>query len=193
VRPITFEEAPLAYTGDMVDVTRNFSAGFRAIRPRGGRLEFSYELEADGGPPKDPRSALRNALRAYHDAGFPGRYDLLQAGGYLHVVPIGRANEQGVFERIQSPLDAYVTIHGANRYPMAVLQELARRMEESKGYPVVMGRTPFFAGMQPVIEENFEQVEARAVLRALIQASQRPRIWYLLFDLSRKQYVLSIP
>lgn len=55
---ITFEEAPLLYEGDIVDVTRDFSRGIRAYIPRGGRLEFTYELGPGGRPPDDPAKVL---------------------------------------------------------------------------------------------------------------------------------------
>jgi hypothetical protein len=99
---ITFEEAPLVWSGDMIDVTRNFGAGIRAYDPRGGRLEFSYALGPSGSPPSDPTPVLRAAIDAYHRAGLPGRYDLLPVDGYFQIVPIAHTDKSGLLEPTHS-------------------------------------------------------------------------------------------
>lgn len=189
---ITFEEAPLVYPGDIVDVTRDYSHGIRAFDPRGGRLEFSYDLGPDGTPPKDPERVLRAAVEAYHGAGLPGRYDLIRARGYLHIVPVASADERGVLQPVRSPLNAVVTIEGGGRFPDSVLEDLLKSIEEVSGYQVVIGRTPFPQGIQPRIQQRYEHAEARAVLRDLIAATSKPRVWYMMYSIGLQRYVLSV-
>lgn len=190
--PVTFEEAPLVHSRDIVDVTRNFSLGIRVFDPRGGKLEFSYDLNSDGGPPTNPEPALRAALQAYRETGLPGRYDLIAADGYFHIVPVARADEGGVFEPVRSPLDETVTIDGAGRFPEPVLKDLLHTVESLSGYRISIGRTPFLQGMQPRIEQHFQNAEARSVLRSLIKATGKRRIWYLMYHIGRNTYYLSV-
>ncbi|HXG32977.1 MAG TPA: hypothetical protein VNJ11_06410, partial [Bryobacteraceae bacterium] len=113
---VTFEEAPLIYPGDYVDVTLNPAAGGRALAPRGGYLQFSFDVGPEG-EPADPGLVLRTALEAYHRAGFPGRYELRAEEGYFHIVPTARADVTGVLRAVRSPLDATVTLEGGGRNP----------------------------------------------------------------------------
>lgn len=189
---ITFEEAPVMYSGDMIDVTVNPSVGIRAYNPRGGRLEFSYRLRQAGRPPEDPMPVLKAAIEAHHRAGFPGRYEVVQVGGYFHIVPTAHYNERGVLELVQSPLDALVTVDGGGRPSWPFFNDLVRAVERSSGYRILIGHNPFYQGDQPTIEQRFENVQARTILRALIQAAGKPRRWYLLSVPGQKQYALSI-
>ncbi len=189
---ITFEEAPLVWPGDFVDVTRNLSAGIHAYDPRGGRLEFSYDLGPNGTAPEDPGSVLRTAIAAYNKTGFPGRYRLLPEDGYFQIVPAAHRNEAGLLESIRSPLDSVVTVDGGGRFPEPVLQDLTRAMERVSGYRVVVGRTPFLQGEQPRIKRLFTNTQARSILRALIQATGKKRVWYLMYWIMHRQYFLSI-
>lgn len=189
---ITFEEAPLEYSGDVVDVTKDLSRGSRVFNPRGGRLEFSYELAPGGAPPPDPQPVLLSAIRAYHNANLPGRYELIVADGYFHLVPIGRTNAQGISETVHSPLDSTVTVDRNNRFPALVLQDTIRAVEAATGYRIMLGQSPFSRGDQPRIQKRFEKVQARSILRALVAATGKPRVWYLMFGIRRRAYGLSI-
>lgn len=189
---ITFEEAPIMYSRDMVDVTRDFSLGIRVFDPRGGRLEFSFDLGPGGQPPQNPRLPVEAAIQAHHSAGFPGRYTVIDAQPYLHIVPVARADEGGVFEAIRSPLDEIVTIEAAARSPRQLLKELVQSLEQSSGYRVVVAGRPFSEGIQPEVHNGFTRTQARAVLRALISATGKRRVWYMLYHIRTKRYFLNI-
>lgn len=190
--PVTFEEAPIAYTGDMVDVTVNFSAGIRAYDPRGGRLEFSYRLRQDGTPPEDPLAVLKAAIEAHYKAGLPGRYEVAPAGGYFHILPVAHSNERGVLVPVRSPLDAFVTVNGGRRPAWPVFNDWVRAVERASGYRIGIGSNPFYRGDQPLIDQRFENVQSRAVLRALIHATGKLRPWFLMCRPGRKECALSI-
>ena len=177
---VTFEEAPNVYLGDYIDATRDFSYGYRVFHLRGGRLEFSYDLGSDGRP-EDPAGVLRAAIAAYHRGGYPGRYKLITAGEYLHIVPTERKNEGGVWESISSPLEAVVSLDGGNRFPSRVLDHLVELMNQASRHETGVAREPFYQGMQPRIEQRFERTEVREVLRSLIETAGRPRVWNLLY------------
>jgi len=189
---ITFEEAPLVYAGDMVDMTKNFSSKRRSYDPRGGHLEFSYELGPGGRAPAEPAAVLRTAIEAYHRGGFPGRYKLLTVGEYLHIVPTATRNESGAWEAVQSPLDAVVSVDGGGRFPSSILADLVQAVQRASRYRILIGFEPFSNGIQPRIEGRFERTKAREILRSLIQATRKPRIWYLMSDPGRRRYGLSI-
>lgn len=190
--PVTFEEAPISYPGDMVDVTVNFSVGIRAYDPRGGRLQFSYRIGEDGKPPSDPLTVLRAAIEAHHKAGLPGRYEVVPAGVYFHIVPVAHHNIQGVLEPVRSPLDALVTVDGGRRSAWPVFNDLIRAVERVTGYRIGIGNNPFYRGEQPLIEQRFENVQGRAVLRELIHATGKLRPWFLMCRPGGKECALSI-
>lgn len=183
---VTFEESLNVYSGDFVDVTltrpkRPITDGRRLYSPLGGYLEFSYDLGPDGRPPEDPAAVLQTALEAYHRGGFPGRYELVTVGEYFHIVPSARRDEGGVWERYQSPLDMIVNLAGRGRLPDEVLRELRRRMSQAAGHEISGGFSPLSRGdLQPRIVDRFEKIKAREVLRSLIAATGKPRIWYLM-------------
>lgn len=189
---ITFEEAPLEYSGDVVDVTKDLSRGSRVFNPRGGHLEFSYELAPGGAPPPDPRPVLLSAIRAYHNANLPGRYELIVADGFYHIVPIARTSAEGILEAVRSPLEALVAIEGGNRHALLVFQDTLRAIESATGFRLRIGFHPFLRGMQPQIQQRFDQVQARSVLRSLIAASGKSRIWYMMYNIGTREYYLSI-
>lgn len=198
---VTFEEAPNVYLGDYIDATRDFSYGYRVFHARGGRLEFSYDLGSDGRP-EDPAGVLRTAIAAYHRDGYPGRYELLTAGKYLHIVPTARQNEDGVWESVRSPLEAVVSLDGGDRFPSRVLDHLVELMTQASRHETVVGMEPFYRGDQPRIEERFEKTKAREILRSLIETAGKPRVWLLLYsgirqdiasgNVRRGKYFLSI-
>ena len=178
--PITFEESMTLHPGDWVDATRNFSLGIRVYLLRGGRLEFSYDLGPDGTAPEDPAAALRAALDAHHQAGLPGRYELVETADYLHIVPTAQRDEAGEWQPERSPLDNLVSLDGRGRTPDEVLIELRALISESVGYEIKRGNTLFKGYPQPRVLEHFEKVTARDVLRSVIATSGQGRLWSLL-------------
>jgi hypothetical protein len=190
--PVTFEEAPIAYAGEMVDATVNFSAGIRAYDPRGGRLEFSYRVAEDGKRPSDPLPVLIAAIEAYHQAGLPGRYEVASSRGYFHIVPTAHHNERGILQPVRSALDAIVTVGGGGRSVWPVFNDFVRAVERASGYRIGIGNSPFCRGDQASIEQRFENVQGRVVLRALIGATGQLRPWLLMCKPGRKECALSI-
>lgn len=189
---ITFEEAPIVYSGDRVDVTESLASGGRYFNPRGGRLTLTLETTPDGKTLKSPAGSVAQIVDLYNQSGYPGRYKLLVAESYLQIVPVARANARGVMEPVQSPLDATVTIKANGRSPHAVLRELVRLVSEQSGFEIRLGRSPFLTGDQKDVQRDFSREPARAVLRALAEASSKPRIWYLLYDIRSGVYYVSI-
>ena len=135
---------------------------------------------------------LRTAIEAYHRGGFPGRYKLLTVGEYLHIVPTATRDERGVWVPAESPLETVVSIEGGGRFPDPVVTELLQKVSRASGYRVVIGRAPFTYGIQPRIADRFQQVKARAVLRRIIGATGKQRIWYMMYWIKHRQYFLSV-
>ena len=178
--PVTFEESGTVYPGDWVDVTRNFSFGGRSYLPRGGRLEFSYDLGPEGAAPEDPATMLRTALDAHHQSGLPGRYKLVETADYFHIVPTARRDERGRWKPEQSALDNIVSLHGRGRTPDAVRRELLMLVSAYAGIKVHPGNVLLFTGYPvPAVLGRFEHVTAREALRSLIAASGRGRLWMM--------------
>ncbi len=189
---ITYEEAPLVYSTDIVDVTKNEAAGIRALIPRGGRLQFRYELGSGGAPPQDPVPVVEAALVALRREGLPGRYRVIRDEDRIHIAPTGFLDERGVVRTYESPLDSLVTVEGGGREPGPLLVELVEQVNAEAEFPIALGRHPFFRGDQPSVLQNFQRVTARSLVRRLGDLSTRPRIWYMLFYIRKRQYILSI-
>ena len=178
--PVTFEQSVSVYPGDWIAVTRDFAGGSRSYALRRGRLDFSYDLGLRGAEPDDPSSVLRVAIDAYHQAGVPGRYELLESADYFRIVPTGRQDEAGEWQPERSLLESRVSVGGLGRTPEAVMRELHKLISESAGFEIMRGIHPIFGGFpQPTVVERFENARAREVFRALIAVSGQGHLWSL--------------
>lgn len=189
---VTFEEAPLEHTSDIVDPNKGNSNEGKTYLPRGGKLQFSFDLAEDLRSISDPARAILSAIDAYQKAGLSGEYQLQQAEEYFHIVPLARKNTQGVVTPVTSPLDAIVTIEGDAAHPHLVLRELATAITHASGYHVYIGHSPFLRGNELPVSRDFKAVSARAALRELLLRTGKRSSWYLMFDIRQRAYYLSI-
>lgn len=189
---VTFEEAPLEYSSDSVDPQKGSTNEGRTLLPRGGRLQFSFELSEDLSSPSDPKSTIETAIDAYHREGYPGRYSLQKSGAYFHIIPVARKNTQGVMESVGSPLDTIVTITGEPKHPHLVLRQLATQVGKTSGYPVYIAHSPFLRGNEVQMSCDFVEVPARSVLLQLLERTGKRSAWLMMFDINNRSYYLSI-
>ena len=184
--PVTFEDSVTLYPGDWIDSTRSSPIGGQSHSHRGVRLEFSYDLGPEGTVPEDPAGVLEAALDAHHQAGLPGRYQLVETADYLHIVPTARRDETGRWQPERSALDSIVSLQGRGRTPDAVLMELRRLASASTGIEIHGGLADLFSGYPyPRVLDHLEQVTAREALRSLIATSGHGRLWHLLCGVRR--------
>ena len=114
---IGFEEARLAYRGDLVDMTSPKytpkSPDDRALDPRGGSLDIEFAVNERTQLPDQPTAVIRALLTQYERRGYPGKYSFTSepgAGGYIYVFPEAAANASGVLERATRVTATRITI-----------------------------------------------------------------------------------
>lgn len=189
---VTFEEAPLEHFSDIVDPNKDSLNEGRTFLPRGGQLEFSFELSENRLGLSDPIRALETAIDAYHQQEYPGRYSLQKSGEYFHIVPRAIKNTQGAMTNVGSPLDAIVTITGEARHPHLILRELTTAVGKSSGYNVYIAHSPFLRGSQSPVPCDCVNMSARAVLRKLLETTGKRATWLMMYDIKNRSYYLSI-
>ncbi|MCZ2156599.1 MAG: hypothetical protein LC114_22300 [Bryobacterales bacterium] len=67
---ITFEEVPIVYSGDRVDVTESQASRGRYVNPRGGQLTLTLETTPDGKALKSPADSVGQIVTA-NQSGYP--------------------------------------------------------------------------------------------------------------------------
>jgi hypothetical protein len=73
---VTYEDAPLESSADVVDVTANSASPRHVYIPRGGPLQFVFSVNPQDGKPVDVASAISAAIAAHSASGYPGEYAL---------------------------------------------------------------------------------------------------------------------
>jgi hypothetical protein len=192
--PITYEDPPWIYEGDLIDVTAQVrkdgkSAGVpgvvKILVPRPG--SFSFELtdrpwtEPGTRAPEDAaRSAIKAMLKAYSATiGGIEVFTLTESSGMFHIVPIQRLDESGRMARITPLLDKIVSISPGQRSVMALVKDVLENVIE--GEPAEVSPPQTLRGATAISPLSGES--ARSVLSRLFaeQAMPVPMSWDLFY------------
>jgi hypothetical protein len=189
---LTFEDAPLTSSYDLIDATAKTTKpqSLRILLPRGGPLRFSFALDEGGHIPA--RIAVAALLDAYGASGYPGRYQLNENQGILHIIPVEARNASGNWITIGPLMSHQVTLlPKQGRTNKAVLELLIGQIEAASGRRVVLG-TPLSNTFENAPFEDAASLPARDILERMFSQTGGHRLWLLLYDATFNYYVLSI-
>jgi hypothetical protein len=116
--PVTYEDPPYAFSGDLVDMAARYSKPDAAPWPvpRGGtfalQLESAAKLEfGERSSEGSARDAILAMLKSYSaSVGGDELFTLTESDGLFHVVPVQRKDRSGKLEKIAPLLDAPLSI-----------------------------------------------------------------------------------
>jgi hypothetical protein len=192
--PITYEDPPWLYAGDLEDVTSRVrndgkSAGDgvpRILRPRGGTFVFRGDnLQPPPLNKRSPEAAARAAifemLKSYSASiGGVEIFTLTDSDGLFHVIPVQRKDSSGKLEKIVPLLDTPVSIPGKPTTLSALVNGICRSLTESAGTSVgtwmAVNSSPTYIAVNP--GESARSVLSRASAE---QKPPGPLSWALLY------------
>jgi hypothetical protein len=178
---ITYEEMPLEYSEDTVDVARNVRLDGNANKPtfvpKGGRLLFAYEARPSG---EDPEAVLLDLLRKYRASDPALDFRLDRTGDVFHLIPRAVRNGQGARESCIPLLDTKISIPNAERTVDEMVLEIVAAVRANGGellHPPGWSSNLF---RQTRVVLGADNETARSVLLRTLQTTKRPVTWAVL-------------
>jgi hypothetical protein len=136
--PITYEDPPYIFSGELVDMAKPGAAPW--LVPRGGtftiQLESAPEMEVGERSPEEPaRNAILAMLKSYSaSVGGDELFTLTDSDGMFHIVPVQRRDKSGRLEKVvpllDTPLSIPVTQQGGDDVLTAFCKALALQTGE---------------------------------------------------------------
>ena len=198
---IGFEEARLAYPGDLVDMTSPTyapkSPDDRAFDPRGGALDIEFAVNERTQLPDEPTAVIRALLTEYERRGYPGKYSFTSepgAGGYIYVFPEAAANTSGALQKATPVTTTRITVSVQENQKLgSVLKETCKLLQQKAGIRVL------YVGHGGAVQTEFRP--APPVLAARDEpaylflnravAAVGFSYWQLVYDPGAKWYLLA--
>ena len=198
---MTYEDPAYVHASDVVDATEQVRQDLdqyppgqapKVLVPRAAALEVHYRVASDLPARANAESALKAALAAHMRADNPGRFHLLKAGRYIHVVPDQVKDETGKWQPTASLLDAQVILPAGQGSTLDVLAELCRHLSDATGAHVELGTTPINLLARHECQLTALEGSARTVLTRVLDEVGDRFVWQLLYDPGLKWHVLNI-
>ncbi len=198
--PITYEDAPLEYSGDLQDVTEERHIDLTYLKNHGRVREtipvderLTVNLKATNATNEFStlEGAIEQLLRDHTAANRGGRFRLERGDGILHIVPAEVRNSQGMWVKRESILDSIITIPPEERSMAVMLEAICKAVGAASNTEVVIGHLPNTLGEQRSMA-GASQERARDVLMSVLQPSNRRLTWMLDYTLPERKYYLSI-
>ena len=141
---ITYEDPRYEYAGDLRDVTRQVSKSrhpeIRAIVPRGGALQATYDVSQDTGEPVDMAGAIQRIIDANNRARHGAHFELVRSGDAFHVVPTEVRDGNGRWVPQRSVLEASITFSsGGERDGFELIEAILHELSAASGQKIVGG------------------------------------------------------
>jgi hypothetical protein len=195
--PLSLEEVPLTYGGDLVDVTspqyHPKGPEDRAYNPRGGPLDVVFEMSPTDDRPADAGRVLKALLDAYAANRYPGTYRLTSVHGVFHVLPESVRDKDGQPRQLLPLMETSLTVPAsATRTTAGLIGLILRDLALETGTRVVLGRAIPGSLDESLAPNGFVNTPARDILEAALEGSGGHRLWLLLWDPTFHNYVFSI-
>lgn len=194
---LTFEEAPLSYSGDVVDMTspsyHSKGPDDRALDPRSSVLTVHFPNPADPTSLRDEQNTVVDLLKAYADADLLGKYRLVvSSDNFLHVIPVEVRDSKAVLVPVTPLMDQRVSLPEDNqRTVVQAIQAVLTNISSTVGSKILLGgitdnrlNVPF--------PQKIDNMPAREVLDAIF-IPLNIKCWTVLYDPGAKLHVLMIP
>jgi hypothetical protein len=198
---ITYEDAPLTYSGDLQDVTNERHADLSYLKKPGAVREIiplSETLTVPLLPPgamNDPKNItamIEQMLKEHAARNQGGRFRLQQTDGYFHIVPSEVRDSRGEWVSQASILEAKISIPKGERSGPVMLDTICKAISDATHTNVGVGHIPMNA-LEPYRSLLVAQDEpARNVLLRMLSGANRRFTWMLDYLPGMQQYSLSI-
>jgi hypothetical protein len=194
---ITYEDPLYVHDSDIADTKlnirkdlNNYKSGetTKFLAPRGGALEFTYDVASDTNLPADPAMVVQKLLDAQAASGNGGRFRLETNGQIMHVIPAAIKNSAGELVHQESALDAIISLPQGETTVLQKLESLCAAISRAINIPVELGTVP---------DHWFRQIRDRQGATNLVDTFQTMGYgtdlsWWLYYSPTFKKYLLHI-
>lgn len=167
---INYEDPPYTNPKDLVDRTHpTYRGPYRAIDPKGGRLEIRYFVSPNTGKPESSTSLLELLIEDHTRRGNPGQFQLKMIEGLDSVVPV-----QG------SILDTRITVADKQRAFGETLREILQTLSRVTNVRV-SGPAISQPSFQPFNFSADNEPAREVLIRLFKNRADRQYSWHLLY------------
>ncbi len=162
--------------------------------PRGGALEFTYDVVPNTNLPPDPARVVQNLLDAQAARNNGGRFRLESKGKIMHVIPTAIKNSNGALVPQPSVLDTVISAPAKERTVYEKLESICAAIHRATGIPVILGTIPEGWFRRERDQQGVASQKARdALVNTFATMDYGTDLsWRLLYDPGDKMYVLNI-
>jgi hypothetical protein len=197
---VTYEDPRYVHQNDILDVTeavRNPASQIRndarALVPKGGRFDVTYDRPASDSTLMAVQSIVRGIVQQYNATGHPGTFDVVSLDNALHVVPVAVTAADGTSLVNPSVLEMRVSLpERKGRTVFQTIEHVLTQIENASKQKIVVGTVPTKLLMDSPYEAADANATARQVIRRALQATGRDLSWRLLYGPDVKHYALNI-
>lgn len=194
---ITYEDPPYVHVTDIEDQTipewkLAHPNGPRALIPKGGSLEITYQTPPGPVKPDEIRSVIQKLLDAHAKKNNPGRFRVLQEGEMFHVIPIQARGSSGSLVTVNSILDMPISFPEQERPVMETLEIIANSVSKARGIKLITGTVPMNLLFRTSSRQGATNEKARDALISALKATNTKLSWRILYDPGIKWYALNV-
>ena len=194
---ISYEDPRYIHEGDIVDETdpkyrQANPNGFRALTPKGSRLEINYRVPSATQQPEDTGRVIQAVLDAHAATGGAGRFQLKRTGQLFHVVPSQVKDQAGKWVNQSSILDLPIIFPKQERTALKTVELMARLLSQAAKIPVTIGIAPWTPLIRQSVDLEGTNESARDVLMKVLNSVEGRFSWQLFYAPSMKSYFLNI-
>ena len=195
---VTYEDPRFEYEGDLVEFSRrvnpNAPPDRRAVVPRGGYLEVTFDVSSATHRPIDLARALGEMLEFHDQSGFPGRFAIEQTGSVFHIVPSEVRDAEGHWVPQTSILETPITIEAQEVNGIQALHVIVAKVQEVSGIGTgVASYEDDRTLMESTVQLEAHSESARDVLLRTLQSISKDHwTWLLYYGPDIQSYALNL-
>lgn len=194
---ITYEDAPYIHETDIEDHTvpewkLAHPNGHRALSPKRGSLEITYQTPPGPIKPDEIRSVIQKILDAHAEKNNPGRFRVLQEGEMFHVIPIQVRGSSGSMMSVNSILDTPISFPEQKRTLNETLEIIANSVSKARGIKFIVGTVPMNLVLRTYSRQGATNEKARDALISAFKVTNTKLSWRILYGPGWKWYVLNV-
>lgn len=200
---VTYEDPFYLHESEIEDVTLKVRRDLdkykpgeapKVFVPKGGALEFTYDVATKMSAPTNSALVLQNLLDAQAQRNNGGRFRLESRGGILHVIPTMNKDLTGMLVPQESVLDTIISLPEQDRTVYQKLVSVCAAVERATGVRVGLGTIPDNWFLQERNQDGATSQKAREVLINTFAAMEGGSnlSWRLLYGPDSKTYSLNV-
>ncbi len=200
---ITYEDPRYAHDSEVTDVTLKVRKDLDKYRPgeapkvlipRGGTLEFTYDVAPSTNLPTNPAMVVQKLLDAQAARDNGGRFRLESRGQIMHVIPTAIKNSEGRLVPQGSVLDTIISLPAEGRTVYQKVESICAAISQATRIPVGLGAYPTNLFHQRRDQQGAANQKASDVLVDTFESigSGTKLSWQLFYSASLKIYLLNI-